>query len=304
MDKNGNIPALLILSGPTASGKSTVAESLAMQYDLPIISADSRQIYRKLDIGTAKPSLDVQSQVRYEMIDILNPEEHFSAGKFARQAASLINHKYRDEPVIILAGGTGFYITALLDGLAETPDISPEINIKWDIKWQKGGIDFLQKEVEILDPLFFHKGDIQNPHRLLRALKVADQTGQSIYDYSPQSLLARDHPTAYFSMHHERQDLYERINRRVDDMIDEGLIEEVRTLLPYQKSPAMRTVGYKELIPYFHNQVTLEEATEKIKQHSRNYAKRQMTWLRKHGTWDWISPTDINQVREWVKQYL
>lgn len=304
MNKNGNIPALLILSGPTASGKSTLAESLAMEYNLPVISADSRQVYRKFDIGTAKPSLDIRSRVRYEMIDILDPEEPFSAGKFAKRAAKLIDHKYRDEPVIIIAGGTGFYIKALIDGLADIPEISPDIQLKWDKKWQDKGIEFLQKEIEILDPVYIQKGDLYNPHRLLRALKVIDQTGLSIYDYEPESFLTRKHPIVYFSLHHDRKDLYDRINQRVDDMINQGLVEEVRSLLPYQNSPAMRTVGYKELISYFQGQVNLRDAIEKIKQHSRNYAKRQVTWLKKHGDWTWIDPPGTEQVRVWIEQYL
>lgn len=304
MNENERIPALLIISGPTASGKSALAEEIALEYHLPIISADSRQIYRGMDIGTAKPSTDIRSRICYEMIDFLNPDQNFSAGKFARKAAYYINEKYREEKIIIIAGGTGFYIKALIEGLADIPDISDEIDKKWDRLFHKNGIDYLQDQIKKLDTNYYTDGDLHNPHRLLRAIKIADQTKRSIYDYEPEPLLLRDHTIGYFALQHERKNLYDRINQRVDKMVEQGLVEEVRQLLPYKDTQAMKSVGYRELLPYLSNEISLEEATSKIKQHSRNYAKRQMTWMRKHGGWRWISQEETDVVREWVDDII
>lgn len=304
MIKNEKIPALLIISGPTASGKSTLAESISFQYGIPILSADSRQIYQGFDIGTAKPSKSTLRTHRYELIDILEPEEKFSAGQFSERAAYLINHVYSSEPVIIIAGGTGFYIKALMKGLADTPEVIPEIDKKWDQLWEEQGIEQLQKEIENRDPVYTKKGDVNNPHRLLRALKIKDQTGKSIYDYTPKSLLQHQHPTLYIGLHHERPVLYQRIEDRVDEMLEQGLVDEVRSLLPYRNAPAMQTVGYRELLPHLDGLISLDDAVDKIKQHSRNYAKRQGTWMRKHGPWNWITADDTSMVSDWLSRYL
>lgn len=297
-------PALLFISGPTGSGKSALAESLSAKFDLPIISADSRQIYKYFDIGTAKPDKTILRSHTYEMIDILEPAERFSAGKFAEKAADLIENKYRDSPVVIIAGGTGFYISALLEGLADIPDISPETDQKWDQLFAEEGLPGLQKKVKQTDPLFYDKGSLENPQRLIRALKIADQTGKSILEFHPVPFLRQSSPRLEIALKHDRNILYERINQRVDEMIQRGLIEEAESLLKYRHTPAWRTVGYRELLPYFDDEISREEAIEKIKQHSRNYAKRQMTWFRKHGDWQWIRADDASIPQNWIKSQL
>lgn len=304
MIKKAQLPALLIIGGPTASGKSRLAEDLAYQHDLPVISADSRQIYRGLDIGTAKPSKAVLNTIRYEMIDICAPHEVFSAGKFAEMAARLIQVKYHHEPVIVITGGTGFYISALMDGLAQIPAINPETDQKWNLLLESQGLNAVQEAMKKIDPLFMKRGDSANPHRLLRAAKIADQTGRSIYEYVPQSPLPGHYQSGWFAVQHEREILYDRINRRVDQMIRDGLVEEVRGLLPYREEPALESVGYRELLPYFDNEISLPEAVTKIKQHSRNYAKRQLTWMRKRDRWNWIHPNDTDSVQDWLKNHL
>ncbi len=304
MNKKEQLPALLIIGGPTASGKSRLAEELAFRYDLPIISADSRQIYRGLDIGTAKPTRAVLTSIRYEMIDICAPHEVFSAGKFAEMAAQLIQVKYQNEPAIIISGGTGFYISALMDGLAQIPAINPETDQKWNQLLESQGIAALQEAIKTVDPLYMKRGDTANPHRLLRAAKVADQTGRSIYEYIPRSPLQGHYQSRWYALKHERAVLYRRINERVDQMIYKGLVEEVRGLLPYRDDPAMESVGYRELLPYFYNEISLPEAVEKIKQHSRNYAKRQLTWMRKQDRWNWIHPEDTIQIHDWLKKFI
>jgi len=297
-------PALLLISGPTGSGKSALAESLSAEFDLPILSADSRQVYRYFEIGTAKPDKEILQALPYEMIDILEPEEKFSAGKFAARAADLIEHKYRSSPVVIIAGGTGFYISALLEGLADIPDIVPEMDQKWDQFYAEEGLPGLQRKIKQIDPLFYEKGNLENPQRLIRALKVADQTGKSLLNYEPVPFLRKTTPRLEIAIQHERPVLYERINQRVDKMVEHGLIEEAENLLKYRDTPAWRTVGYRELLPYFDGETPLKEAIEKIKQHTRNYAKRQMTWFHKHGNWQWITPGDDARIREWIVNQL
>lgn len=303
MKKKGSIPALLIIGGPTASGKSALAEEIAMRKGFPIISADSRQIYRGFDIGTAKPTPEVQAKVRYEMIDILDPQEQFSAGKFAERAAQLIQGKYKKERVIIISGGTGFYISALMDGLAHIPKIRPDIQEKWNDLLELHGLEFLQSRVQALDPKYHRSGDLNNTHRLLRAIKIADQTGQSIMDFTPTPILSREHQTGFFAIRHDRKMLYKRINDRVDQMIKLGLVEEVQRLLPYRDSPAMNTVGYKEIVPYLEGKTSLAEAVEKIKQYSRNYAKRQLTWLNRSDRWNWIDLDNPAPIEEWIRNH-
>lgn len=304
MKGKDKFPALLFLSGPTGSGKSALAEHLAGEYDLPIISADSRQIYRYFNIGTAKPEKEILDAHRYEMIDILEPEEKFSAGMFARQAVTLIEEKYKTFPVIIVAGGTGFYISSLLEGLADIPDITSETDEKWDKYYVSHSPAELLEEVQKKDPLFYEKGDIRNPQRLLRALKVIDQTGRSLLTYTPRPLLKQPFPRLEIAIRHDREELYRRIDHRVDLMIGKGLVKEAESLLKYRDTPAMRTVGYRELLPFFDGKISLAEAVDKIKQHSRNYAKRQMTWLRKHGDWQWIESNDKDAARQWIRLFL
>lgn len=304
MKGKDKFPALLFLSGPTGSGKSALAEHLAGEYDLPIISADSRQIYRYFNIGTAKPEKEILDAHRYEMIDILEPEEKFSAGMFARRTKILIEEKYQSFPVIIIAGGTGFYISALLEGLADVPAITPETDQKWEDYHATEGLQAIREQIREKDPLFFRKGDMENPRRLLRALKVIDQTGKSILSYNPRPILRQTTPRLELAIRYDRPGLYEKIDRRVDAMVQKGLVEEAESLLKFRKSPAMRTVGYRELLPFFDGKISQTEAVEKIKQHSRNYAKRQMTWLRKHGDWQWIESNDKDAARQWIRLYL
>lgn len=304
MKEKQTYPALLILSGPTASGKSSLAESIAEAYKIPIISADSRQIYKYFNIGTAKPDPAILKKLDYEMIDIIEPEESFSAGKFAREAARLIRDKYRHKPVVMIAGGTGFYIEALLKGLPDIPEIDEEIDKKWNNALETDGLQFLQEQIKTADPEYHSHGDLSNPQRLLRALKIVQQTGRSIFSFSPVPVLPHTPVLLEVAIRHEREELYRRIDQRVDRMVEKGLVEEVENLLIHRDTPAMRTVGYRELLPYFDGKISLEEALGKIKQHSRNYAKRQWTWFRKHGQWEWIRPDEKDLIKKWLQKIL
>lgn len=305
MIKKERKPSVLIISGPTASGKSSLAESLALTYQLPIISADSRQIYTEMNIGTAKPNQAILDQVKYGLINHRSITEEYSAGQFCRDALHLIDHEWAHYPVIILCGGTGFYIKALLEGLADTPPISPTIKEKWKNLWSTQGIEFLQAEMQSRDPAYYQQMEQENPHRLLRALMILDEHGKSLADYQVgQKLDTKNRSVAHFILNRDRDDLYQRINDRVDQMIQQGLINEVKNLLPYLPCIALDTVGYKELIDYFQGKHDMTFAINKIKQHSRNYAKRQLTWLRKSTNTNRISPHQTDTIHQWIKTQL
>ncbi|WP_236980249.1 tRNA (adenosine(37)-N6)-dimethylallyltransferase MiaA [Membranihabitans maritimus] len=304
MTKKGNKPDLLIISGPTASGKSSLAESLALSYQLPIISADSRQVYKGMNIGTAKPHHEVLSTIDYHLIDILEPNQTYAAGKFNQNVFELLDGELSSLPLVIIAGGTAFYIQALIEGLADIPDIRPEILSKWNDIWQKKGIQYLQNMLKEQDPEYSHWADMENPHRIIRALTILDQTGKSITQFQKGRRLKGSYSYKEFAIHRERSDLYHRINERVDNMVKEGLIEEVKSLSPYFNYEALNTVGYKEVIQFFKGEKSKDEAIAKIKQHTRNFAKRQMTWFRKHGNWEWINPGEDKPLHEWIKTRL
>ncbi|GAA5220405.1 tRNA (adenosine(37)-N6)-dimethylallyltransferase MiaA [Membranihabitans marinus] len=304
MVEKENKPSILIISGPTASGKSSIAEQLAIDYNLPIINADSRQIYRSMNIGTAKPPPTILQKIDYHLIDILDITERYSAGQFCRDTGDLLKNKLSHHPIIIICGGSDFYIQALINGLAETPAISETIKEKWKKDYKTKGINFLQDQLQELDAAYYQKIDTQNPHRLLRALMVIDQTQKSLSEFETSPSILDDYNVGHFAVHRDRPELYERINSRVDQMIDQGLINEVLQLLPFQHTVALDTVGYREILDYFDGQYDLLYAIDKIKQHSRNYAKRQLTWLRKNPNLQAINPNDIQMLRNWVEDKL
>lgn len=304
MVEKENKPSILIISGPTASGKSSIAEQLAIDYNLPIINADSRQIYRSMNIGTAKPPPSILQQIDYHLIDILDIHERYSAGRFCRDTRELLENKLSHHPIVIICGGSDFYIQALINGLAETPAISKNIKEKWQQAYQSKGITFLQEQLLQLDPNYFQKIDQQNPHRLLRALMVIDQSQKSLSEFETSPSILDAYTVGHFAVQRERAELYQRINMRVDQMIDEGLINEVHQLRSFQHTVALDTVGYREILDYFDGHFDLLYAIDKIKQHSRNYAKRQLTWLRKNTSLQPINPNNIQPLRTWIQEKL
>lgn len=295
------IPLLVIISGPTAVGKTQLAIDLAKRYDTVILSADSRQVYKQLHIGVAKPSKSQLAEVEHLLIGHVDITEEYSAGQFERESIEHLGRLFKTKKIVFVSGGTGLYIKALTDGLDQFPETSRE---KWDSMLKEKGLSFLQEELLRLDPEYHGTVDLNNPRRLVRALSVIEASGIPFSEYLGKKKAERPFRILKIALIRERDELYHRINERVDQMIKEGLVEEARSLEAFKDLPSLQTVGYQELFEHFEGQMTLQEAIDKIKQHTRNYAKRQLTWFRNEGQWHFYSPEDPIDIINLIKRTL
>jgi tRNA dimethylallyltransferase len=280
---------LIIVQGPTASGKTSLAIALAKHYQTEIISGDSRQFYKEISIGTAKPTTLELNAIKHHLIDSHSIINELTAATYATEARKIVNALFKTKNEVVLVGGSGMFIDALTFGL-DNIETSSEIKLKLEERLQTEGLDALVKEVERLDPEFAAVVDKKNPVRIVRALEVIYSSGQK---YSAQRKGFKndlDCEIVRFSIQWERKKLYERINQRVDNMLLDGLLDEVKSVLQFRNLKSLNTVGYRELFDYFDGKMTLEEAIEKIKQHSRNYAKRQETWLKRYNDLQRLNP--------------
>lgn len=283
---------LLVLGGATATGKTALAIRLAQSFGLEILSADSRQFYREMTIGTAKPTPEELSVAKHHFIDTRQVADDYSVGDYERDALQVLEQIYTKSDAAILTGGSGLFIQAVCSGFDSFPAISAATRLRVKTGEQAGGLTWLQELVAALDPDYYAVVDRQNPARLRRALEVCLESGAPYSGFLAKPKPVRPFVPVYILLDLPRTELYARIDARVDAMILSGLEEEVRALSPYRHRPAMRTVGYEEWFPYFDGQISRAEVIEKIKQHSRNYAKRQATWFRKHGNWTVFHPSD------------
>lgn len=274
---------LIVVGGPTASGKTALAIELANQFGTEIVSADSRQFYKEMSIGTAKPTPHELAQAKHHFIDNLSIHDSYSVGDFERDALAVLKTIFEKNDTAIMVGGTGLYIRAVCEGLDEFPDVPPPIRQEFEAIFETEGIEPLQKLLEEVDYKYFTEVDIHNSVRLIRALSVWKVSGQPFSSFRSATKVERDFEPVFKTIDLPRPVLYDRINRRVDIMMSEGLLEEARQLYPFKHLNALQTVGYTELFAHFDGQLTLDEAVDKIKQHTRNYAKRQTTWFKKNG---------------------
>ncbi len=276
---------IIIIQGPTAVGKSTLAYKLTKEFHTEIISADSRQVYKYLDIGTAKPSKEIQNKIKHHLIDIVNPGEEYSAGDFVKDTEKLIYEFHKKDKLPLIVGGTGFYIKALIEGIFKAPSIPREIREKLKQIAEEKGSEFLYEYLKEKDPCSAERANPNDVHRIIRALEVYEATGKTItqlWQENPPD--KRNFKTFNILITENREILYKHINHRVDEMLKNGLLKEMKELFKKgynEKSPGMNTVGYKELFPYFEEKRNLEECIREIKKNTRNYAKRQFTWYRK-----------------------
>ena len=283
---------LIIIAGPTAVGKTAVAIELARQLKTEIISADSRQFFREMTIGTAKPTVEELGQVGHHFINSHSISESFSVGDFEKQVLALLDDFFRQHDTAILAGGSGLYIKAICEGFDELPPASKQIRDDLNRAFKEQGITCLQEKLRSVDPVYYQQVDLNNPQRLIRALEVALSTGKPFSSYRTAAINKRPFRCLKIGLNLPREILYERINQRVDNMVKEGLIEEARSLLPYRHLNALNTVGYSELFNYFAGMTDLNKAIELIKQNTRRFAKRQLTWFRKDAGIKWIMADD------------
>lgn len=292
---------LIVVGGPTASGKTALSIRLARHFQTSILSADSRQFYREMSIGTAKPGADELSQAPHLFIDSLRVTDDYSVGDFEREALAALEEIYREKDVAILAGGSGLFIRALCEGLDAFPPVPAEVKEAVDRLYREHGLPALQAQLQELDPAYYEEVDRQNPQRLMRALAVCRASGRPYSEFRRSGIKPRFFQPIYVLLELDRKTLYERIDHRVDEMVRAGLIDEARALYPLRRHNALQTVGYQELFDHFEGKYTLEEAIELIKRNSRRYAKRQMTWFRKDAHWRAFAPGETEAVIDYLE---
>jgi len=283
-----------IIVGPTAVGKTSFAISLAQHLQTEIISADARQCYAELNIGVARPSLEELSQVPHHFIASYSVNDTVNAQVFENDAIAKADELFKTHHSVVMVGGTGLYIKAFCEGLDLIPAIDPAIRENIIKQYEKLGLRWLQKEVSVKDPMYWAKGEQQNPQRLMRALEVVLGTGASIISFQNKNKVTRPFNIVKVGLELPRVQLYEKINQRVLTMVDNGLEQEVRNLAPHFHLNALQTVGYSEWMPYFEGEIMKEKVIENIQQNTRHYAKRQMTWFKKDLDITWYSPNEIN----------
>lgn len=293
-----------MVAGPTAVGKTSASIELAHRFDSEVVSADSRQIFREMTIGTAKPTDEQLSRVKHHFIDHLTLNTEYSAGLYARECLELLDVLFVRHDVVIMTGGSGLYIKAVIEGFDDMPNVSGEVREKWQQAYVHHGLTFLQQELTILDPAYAAEVDMRNAHRLIRALSVIDASGTPFSELRKNQETSRPFNAIKVLCNLSRQELYARIHQRVDEMIHDGLVDEVKSLTAYRDVQAMQTVGYKEIIAYLDGTYTLEEAIAKIKQHSCNYAKRQLTWFRHQGDWTEFNPLEVDAIADFVRMEM
>ncbi|MEO5648628.1 MAG: tRNA (adenosine(37)-N6)-dimethylallyltransferase MiaA [Ginsengibacter sp.] len=276
-----NKKTCLIVSGPTAVGKTAYGIELALKHHTQIISADSRQCFKELNIGVAKPSAEQLQNVKHYFISSHSIHDEVNVKVFEEYALKSVNEIFKNNEVAVMVGGTGLYIKAFCEGLDDIPAVDENIRRKINEQYREQGFEWLSNEIEILDTYFFAKGEMQNPQRMLRALEVKLSTGKSILNFKSGKKAVRDFEIKNILLELPREQLYQNINQRVDQMMEEGLLEEAEKLYPYRHLNALQTVGYKELFDYLDHKISLDKAIEEIKKNTRHFAKRQMTWFKR-----------------------
>tara|TARA_B110000977_G_C11022069_1_gene471730 strand:- start:49 stop:954 length:906 start_codon:yes stop_codon:yes gene_type:complete len=285
---------LIVIAGPTAIGKTDLSISIAKKYEADILSCDSRQFYKEMNIGTAVPGKDELEEVKHHFIQNLSIEQDYSVGKFELDALRKIEELHKKSNVIVMVGGSGLYIDAVCRGLDHFPDVPKELRDELNLRHEKEGIESLKTQLIKLDPEYHQEVDKANPHRIIRALEICISTGKTFSSFRKQQKKERPFKTIKLVLTRDREILYERINARVDKMMSDGLLQEAKSVYKHKENNALQTVGYKELFAYFDGDWDLETAVSEMKKNTRRYAKRQMTWFRRDPETLFFNPKDKN----------
>lgn len=293
---------VVIIVGPTAVGKTAIAIELAKHFNTDIISADSRQCFKELKIGVARPSEKELKEVKHYFIASHSIHDEMNAAVFEKFALKIIDEIFITHDIAVMAGGTGLYIKAFCEGLHDIPNVDPEIRKKIISSYSRNGLEWLQNEVKEKDSEFYQKGEMKNPQRLMRALVVKESTGNSILSYRKGESVKRDFNIVKIGLALPKDELHRNINSRVDTMMNNGLLDEVKSLIPFKNLNALHTVGYSELFEYLDHRISLDEAIERIKKNTRQYAKRQLTWFRKDKTIQWFSPKQKEMLESYAEK--
>ena len=279
---------LLTIVGPTAIGKTRMAIALATHFGTEILSCDSRQFFKELRIGTAVPSAEELAQVPHHFIQHKSIFEAYSVGDFERDAIALLDKLFKKHDVVVMVGGSGLYAKAIIDGLDDFPEVDEVIRQELNEAYAQKGIEYLQELLKTLDEVQYNQMDVQNPQRLIRALEVCRASGKPYSSFLQRKEKQRDFTSVQIGLTADRTEVYERINKRVDMMLEEGLLIEAQDMMPYKHLNALQTVGYKELFPFFEGECSFEAAIEAIKMNTRRFAKRQFTWFQKDKRIKWF----------------
>ena len=299
-----NQKTVIIIAGPTAVGKTSVAIQLAKHFNTEIISADSRQCFKELNIGVARPSSEELASVHHHFIASHSIHEKVDAVVFEKYALEKLEMIFKTHDVAVMVGGTGLYIKAFCEGMDEMPEI-PEATRQQIIEnFNTKGIEWLQQQLKEKDPEFYEKGEIKNPQRMMRALEIKETTGKSILELRSGNKIKRYFNIIKIGLELPKEELHRNINARVDKMIEDGLIDEVKSLNAFRNLNALQTVGYAEIFEYLDTNISLETATKKIKTNTRQYAKRQMTWFKKESEMSWFHPSAVDTIIEFSKASL
>jgi tRNA dimethylallyltransferase len=294
--------SLIVVGGPTASGKTSLAIQLAQHWQTEIISADSRQFYKELNVGVAKPSKEELALVQHHFVGHKSIQDYYSAGEFERDVLSLLETLFKKHDKVIMVGGSGLFINAVLHGFHAAPKDDGTIRNEIDEIYTQSGVQALVDKLTDIDPEYAVTIDHKNPQRLMRAIERVMLTGKRHKEQTKPERAKRPFKAIEIAIDHDRNVLYERINKRVDEMINEGLVAEVESFKQFKDLNALQTVGYSELFNHFAGKTTLEEAIEKIKQNTRRYAKRQVTWFRNKSESIWFKPSDLNKVIAFIEE--
>jgi tRNA dimethylallyltransferase len=295
---------IIVIAGPTAVGKTSVAIQVALALNTEIISTDSRQCYREMNIGVARPTAEELAAVKHHFIASRSIQQKVTAATFESYALEKTTQLFQQHNTVVMVGGTGLYIKAFCEGLDIIPEVPDAVRNSIVANYTQKGLPWLQQEVAKADPQFYASAEIENPHRLMRALEVLQATGQSIMHFRKGAPVERPFNIIKIGLQLPKEELHQHINSRVDNMIAEGLVKEVETLLPWKQLPALQTVGYRELFDYFEGQLTLPEAVERIKINTRHYAKRQLTWFKKDKAFHWLQPQPVEPIMQFIKSNL
>ncbi|PTX18969.1 tRNA dimethylallyltransferase [Pontibacter mucosus] len=296
---------LVVVVGPTAVGKTDLCVRLAKHYGTEIISADSRQFFREMQIGTAKPTPGEQQGVKHHFVDSHSITEEYSAGAFEQDVLTLLEQLFRQHNVVLMTGGSGLYVRAVLEGMDEMPEADPQVREELTEKYEQEGLQPLLDQLQQLDPLYFAQVDKANPQRVIRALEVCRSSGQPYSSFRKSERVERPFNIIKIALTRDRAELYSRIDQRMDLMLAQGLLEEAKALYPYREHNALQTVGYKEIFDFMEGKYGWEEAVRLLKRNSRRYAKRQLTWFSKHPEeYAWFHPEQWQEIVAYINERM
>ena len=296
--------SLVILLGPTGVGKTELSLRVAEHFGSPIISSDSRQLYKDLPIGTAAPTVEQMARVRHYMVGTLSLTDYYSASSFEEDVMSLLRELHQTHPTVVMTGGSMMYIDAVCNGIDELPTVSDEVRKLMIERYKNEGLESLCNELKRLDPIHYEQVDLKNHKRVIHALEICYMTGKPYSELRTHSNKQRPFRILKIGLTRDREELYERINRRVEQMISEGLESEARSVYPHREFNSLNTVGYKEMFAYISGEWSLEKAIEKIKRNTRVYSRKQMTWFKRDPQITWFSPEQESEIMSFIKNQI